>query len=130
MSERTKSLKSKCGWCLFFHIICSFGPLLIFTIIGFASAQGVQRVALTLSLMTAIILALISFVVSAKHRVGLQRTIMWTMVIGLMYCLKSVEAFIWILAITSILDECLLYPLVRSLGNKLTINKEIDKANQ
>lgn len=126
MATRTDKLKAIYGWLTFFHMLCLFGPLLIFTIIGFCSASSDNKITLSLTAIVAIILAFISFIVSAKHRANLHRSILWIMVIGIMHCLQSVEVFIWILAITSILDELALSPLRAKYKNKVTINKELD----
>ena len=125
-TERTKSLERKYGWLTFFHLLCLFGPLLIFTIIGFSTGTSGDRITLSLTAIVSIILALISTLVSTAHKAGLHRTILWIMILGIMYCLKEVEVFIWVLAVTGILDELVFIPLARRYKNLKTINKEID----
>lgn len=126
-TERTKSLQKIYGWLTFFHIVCFLGPLLTFIIIGYASGTSTQKVTLSLTLAISIILALISLVISATHRAGLHRTIMWIIIIGILACLKSIESCIWTLAITSIIDELILIPARNKYKELVTINKEMDK---
>jgi hypothetical protein len=129
MSERTKSLAIKKVIISTLHYLCMFGPIISFVIYGFCSStvENGNKVILTLLSVTGIILALISLVVNLKYRAGIQRTVMWVMTLGILNVLNNASTFIWILAITSIIDEILFVPALDKLKRLVETNKEIDR---
>ena len=127
VSERTK--KSKFLKILFtiLHILCLVGPFLFFIPFGFIGAPIVGKIALGFSTVLSIILAAFSIFIDIKHRAGLHRGIMWTLISGVLFCLESIKPFIWIMALVSILDELVFLPLRNRFAVMHATNKEIDK---
>lgn len=97
-------------------------PLLVYTFIGLATAEVVDKLVLSLTVVTAAILTLISFV--TKHA---SRSAIFVVLLGLTVALHSIQECLVLIAIANILDELLLTPLKVSFKNKYQINKEIDK---
>ena len=108
------------------HYLCMLGPMLIFAIIGFTGAEvtTTQKVTFSITSLIAIMLASITLVV---HDIGkkksMSKTITWVLVIGVIYMLANLKPFIWTLAISSILDECL-------FGRKYELYKELVRTNR
>lgn len=114
------------------HILCMFLPIAIYLpqciSIGANTDGGNGNVViLTLSAITCVILLLISIVVDATHRLSLHKSVIWVVLLGMTITLTTAVEFIIMMAITSLLDELLIYPLRKSFKNKVIINKEIDK---
>lgn len=126
-SERTKN----CGrLALLFgilHFICLFGPLMYFIPYGFYTGTEVQKISLGMTVIASIVLAVFSIVADVKHRGGLHRTIMWVLIAGVLFCLTEIKTFIWIMAITSVIDELVFVKLRNYYKTALIANKEIDK---
>lgn len=127
-SNRTKSAKAL--WIIFtiLHILCVFGPLCYYIPAAFITGEVVQKVTLGLTTIVAIIIGAISLVVGVTHRAGLHRTMMWLVIIGVMGCLARIQTFIWIVAITSVIDELIIAPLANRYKTIKNTNKEIDRA--
>lgn len=127
-SDRTK--QARVLQIIFFtiHILCLIGPFVYYLPAAFILGEVVQKISLGLTVILAIVLAAISFIVDVTHRAGLHRTILWLLIIGIMTCLARVQTFIWIMAITSILDELIFSRLANKYKTIKNTNKEIDKA--
>lgn len=126
-SKRTKKCKNMT--CLFsvLHLLCLFGPLLYFIPYGYITGETISKVAMSFTVIVSVILAMISLLVEAASKQGLQRCIMWILIAGVLFCLKEVQVFIWIMACTSIVDEIVFIPLKRHYQACLIANKEIDR---
>lgn len=126
-SNRTKQCKHRKNVFSFLHFLCMFGPLLYFIPYGYITGEVVEKITLSFTLIAAVILCVISIVISATHRAGIHRTIMWLLIIGVLFCLQQVKPFIWIMAITSIVDELIFVRARDHYKAALISNKEIDR---
>ena len=111
------------------HFICMLGPLVFFSIRGLIAAQDGYRVVLPMTISASILLACIGLMVDVKYKAGIFKTVMWTMVLAITYSLNQVKTFVWILAISSILDECFFRPIYYNTKQKLMVSKEIMRNN-
>ena len=126
ISERYKHVKKCHTWYFILHLACILGPVLGFAIYGLANSPTDEKVIFSLTTTVAIIMALITLVfqdVGAKAR--MQKTITWILVIGIIYMLNDLKPFIWIMAITSVLDEIIFAPSYVRYGELVRTNKEI-----
>lgn len=126
-SNRTKQCRIRALFFGFLHILFMVGPLLFFVPYAFAMGEVVSKVALGLTSMTSLILLLISFLTGLKHRAGLHRSIVWLLIAGVLFCLKNVAPFVWIMAVTSILDELVFIRAKDHFQTAYNTNREIDR---
>ena len=126
-SKRTK--QCKVGKFIFglLHFLCLVGPFLYFIPYGFIVGETVSKVALSFTIVLSLILGALSFIVDQTHRASMHRSIMWAMIIGVLFCLSEIKTFIWIMAIASILDELVFVKLRDHYKVKLIANREIDR---
>ena len=127
VSERTKQCRVLMFVFGLLHFLCLFGPLLYFIPYGYITGETVEKIGMSFTVITALILSMISILVSATHRAGLHRCIMWVLIAGVLFCLQEVRVFIWIMAITSILDELIFTKVKDHYHTALISNKEIDR---
>ena len=119
MTEKYKKLY------IFFRIasvILTICPILIYTIIGFASGDTGKRVTLGLCLTLVLLMVLLNVII--KHRI---RSTIWIMLIGIYIACNNIVPLLIILTLTTMLDEFLFEPLYKKYKEKYIINKEIDK---
>ena len=109
------------------HLLCLLGPFFYFIPVAFITAEIVSKIALSFTIVLSLILAAFSLLVDVKHRAGLHRGIMWSLIAGVLFCLSAVKPFIWIMAIVSILDELIIIPIRDRARFKKATNREIDK---
>jgi hypothetical protein len=109
------------------HFLCLFGPLLYFIPYGYITGEVVQKVGMTFTVVISIVLAFISLMVSINHKAGMHRCIMWVLIAGVLFCLTEIKVFIWIMCITSILDELIFTKVKDHYKAALVANKEIDR---
>lgn len=126
-SERTKQCRVLTFVFGLLHFLCLFGPLLYFIPYGYITGETIEKIGMSFTVITALILSMISILVSATHRAGLHRCIMWVLIAGVLFCLEKVQVFIWIMAITSILDELIFTKVKDHYHAALISNKEIDR---
>lgn len=127
ISDRTKQCKILSTIFGVLHFLCLFGPLLYFVPYGYATGAVVEKIAMSFTIIASVILALISILVSVTARAGLHRCIMWILITGVLFCLKDIQVFIWIMAVTSILDELVFTKIRDHYKAALISNKEIDR---
>ena len=127
VSERTKQCRVLTFVFGLLHFLCLFGPLLYFIPYGYITGETVEKIGMSFTVITALILSMISILVSATHRAGLHRCVMWVLIAGVLFCLQEVRVFIWIMAITSILDELIFTKVKDHYKAALISNKEIDR---
>ena len=125
--SRTKQCKRKATAFSILHFLCLFGPFLFFFPYAFIVGEVVSKVALSLVTIVSLILAVLSLLIDAKNRGGLSKSIMWLMISGVLFCLTEVKIFIWIMSITSILDELIFVRCRDHYKTAYIANKEIDK---
>ena len=127
VSDRTKQCRTLKIIFGFLHFLCLFGPLLYFIPYGYITGETVSKIGMSFTIILSVILAVISILVSVTARAGLHRCIMWVLISGVLFCLKEIQVFIWIMAITSILDELVFTKLKDHYKAALISNKEIDR---
>ena len=127
VSQRTKQCRILNLVFGLLHFLCLFGPLLYFIPYGYITGETVEKIGMSFTVITALILSMISILVSATHRAGLHRCIMWVLIAGVLFCLEKVQVFIWIMAITSILDELIFTKVKDHYKAALISNREIDR---
>ena len=135
MSNTSKQYKKKKNLFNILHLLCLFGPL--FYYLPYAihtvtkSNNVINTTTLGLCACTCIILFIINLLSEAKHRAGLHKSIFWVMLTGVVICLEQmgqVKSFIYVMCITSVLDEIIFSKLKDYYKEKYMINREIDKA--
>lgn len=129
MQQKSKRTKRLTLWSVIFgilHILCLIGPFLFFIPQAFIIGETIAKIALGLTTIISLILAAISAIVDINHRAGLHRSILWILISGILFCLDSVKSFIWIMAISSLLDELIFTKAHQHFARKAAINKEID----
>lgn len=127
-SKRTKNARVAHIIFSILHFICLLGPFFYFIPAAFIAGEVVQKLALGLTTILALVFAAISLLVDVKHRAGLHRSILWILVLGLLMSLAAIKPFIWIMAIASIVDELVFVKLAEHFKTVKNTNKEIDKA--
>ena len=127
VSDRTKQCKRMKNIFGLLHFLCLFGPLLYFIPYGYITGETVQKIGMSFTIILSVVLAVISILVSVTARAGLHRCIMWTLIAGVLFCLKEIQVFIWIMAITSILDELVFTKVKDHYKTALISNREIDR---
>lgn len=130
VSDRTKQCRLRKNIFSILHFLCLFGPFLYFVPYGYYISETTQKISLSFTLILAAILTIMSFLVDVKHRAGLHRSMMWSLIAGVMFCLNKVEIFIWIMAICSLLDEFIIIKVRDFYKQALLSNKEIDRRHQ
>lgn len=103
-------------------LLLTLAPIIVYIILGFMHGSIGQKVTLGICLLMTIILTLIN--VMFKYKI---RSTIWILLIGIYVCMDKITPLLIIIAITTIIDEFILEPLVKSYKSKYTINKEIDK---
>lgn len=127
VSDRTKQCKRMKNIFGLLHFLCLFGPLLYFIPYGYITGETVEKIGMSFTIILSVVLAVISILVSVTARAGLHRCIMWTLIAGVLFCLKEIQVFIWIMAITSILDELVFTKVKDHYKTALISNREIDR---
>lgn len=126
-SERTKQCRRLKNIFGVLHFLCLFGPLLFFIPYGFINGQPVEKIGLSFTIIISIILLVMSVIVSVTARAGLHRSVMWILIIGVLFCLTNIHTFIWIMAVCSVIDELVFVNLKDHYKAALISNKEIDR---
>ena len=121
----TKEYKKKVFWLQFFSFLTTILPVLIFVILGFINGSAGQKFTLGICALIAGILTLINLMFKYKIRSSI-----WILLIGIYVCVDNIIPLLIIIAISTIIDEFILEPLVKSYKAKYIINKEIDKRGQ
>ena len=118
----TKTYRFKKNICLFFSLLCSIGPLLVFIGMALVQSEGKEKLVLSMTLIAAIMIALISFM----RKIHLRSTI-YIIILGLYFCLDNLIPFILCIAICTLLDEILFTPLYKRFKEDYHTHKQIDK---
>lgn len=126
-SKRTKQCRALKNIFSILHFICLFGPLLYFIPYAYLIGKPVEKISLSFTVIVAIILVAISTITSITARAGLQRCMLWSLICGVLFCLTDIKAFIYIVAISSILDELVFVKLRDYYKTALISNKELDR---
>lgn len=126
-TKRTTQCRKRSILFSILHFLLFVGPLLIFVPYAFIVGEVVSKVALGLTGITALILLVFSLLVGVKNRAGLHRSIVWLLIAGIMFCLKNIQSFIWIMAATTIVDELFITRLKDKYKTAYNTNLEIDR---
>lgn len=118
----TKSYKCKMIITGILSFLCSFGPLIVFTIMGLAQGEGKEKIVLAMTMVGAIMISLIA----AMKKIYLRSTT-FILMIGLWVALDRLLPFILTVAICTIIDELILTPLYKRFKEDYHTNKQIDK---
>lgn len=119
----TKTYKFKKNLLWFLSFLCTVGPFIIFSIMGFIEAEVVyKKLVLTLTLIGAIILSLVAMLQKIQLR-----SIPYIIMIGLWVALDRLLPFIIVIAICTILDELIFSPLYKRYNEDYHTNLQIDK---
>lgn len=127
VSDRTKECKHRLMLFTALHFLCMFGPLLYYIPYGYIYGETTQKIAMSFSVVAALVLAMCSIVVSVTARAGLHRCVLWLLIAGVLFTLTKIQIFIWIMCLTSILDELVFIRLKNHYKTALISNKEIDR---
>ena len=118
----TKTCKCKMIITGILSFLCSFGPLIVFTVMGLVQGEGKEKIVLAMTMVGAIIIALIA----AMQKIHLRSTT-FILMIGLWIALDRLLPFILTIAICTIIDELILTPLYKRFKEDYHTNKQIDK---
>lgn len=118
----TKEYKKKVFWLGFFSFLTTILPVLIFVILGFINGSVGQKFTLGLCVLMDGILTLINLMFKYKIRSSI-----WILLIGIYVCVDNIIPLLITIAISTIIDEFILEPLLKGYKAKYIINKEIDK---
>lgn len=127
MSDITRKCKRLSILFTILHLLSMVGPLLYFIPMGYLRGQTSQKLTLSMGIVISLVLLMISIVMDIKHRAGLHKAIMWILIAVIIVCLNDIKVFVWIMAITSIIDELVFIKLKEHYKLKYKTNKEIDK---
>ena len=118
----TKTYKCKMIITGILSFLCSFGPLIVFTVMGLVQGEGKEKIVLAMTMVGAIIIALIA----AMKKIHLRSTT-FILMIGLWVALDRLLPFILTVAICTIIDELIVAPLYKRFKEDYHTNKQIDK---
>ena len=102
--------------------LCSFGPLIVFTVMGLVQGDNKDKIVLTMTLMGAIGVAAFA----ALRKVNM-RSVTYILMIGLWVALDRLLPFILTVAICTIFDELVFTPLHKRWKEDYHTHKQIDK---
>lgn len=126
-SDRTKQCQRRKWLFRVLHLLCLFGPFIYFIPYAYATGKIASKLVMNFTVITSLIMAILSLLIDVKNRNGMHRVILWLLIAGVMFCLSEVKTFIWIMTVTSILDELIFVKLKDFYRMAEISNKEIDK---
>ena len=106
-----------------FSLVCTIGPITVFTVYAIANGEIGSKQKLTLGLCLLVCLLLVIINTIKKYNL---RSPVYIMILGIHACMQNLTLLFIIMAVTTALDEFVFTPLKRELRMKYTINKEID----
>lgn len=118
----TKNYKFKKNITFILSMLCSIGPLVVFTIMGIIQGEGVEKISLTLTAISSIVLAVIAIL----NKIHLRSTT-YILMIGLWIALDNLLPFVITLMICTMLDELVLTPLHERWKEDYHTNKQFDR---
>lgn len=118
----TKNYKFKKNITFILSMLCSIGPLVVFTIMGIIQGEGVEKISLTLTAISSIVLAVIAIL----NKIHLRSTT-YILMIGLWIALDNLLPFVITLMICTMLDELVLTPLHNRWKEDYHTNKQFDR---
>lgn len=118
----TKNYKFKKNITFILSMLCSIGPLVVFTIMGIIQGEGVEKICLTLTAISSIVLAVIAIL----NKIHLRSTT-YILMIGLWIALDNLLPFVITLMICTMLDELVFTPLHNRWKEDYHTNKQFDR---
>ena len=89
---------------------------------AFIYGSKVEKFTLGAFCIVAIGMVAMNFIMKLKLK-----SMIWLLVLGIYVCLGNIQTLLIMMAVCTILEECLFWPLYKYFKNKKTINKELDK---
>ena len=127
MTKRTKQCRNLRDLFTVLHLVCLFGPFVYYIPTAFINGQPGEKLALSLTMVVALILGAFTLLAEAATKGGLAKSIMWTLILGVCFCLPKVETFVYIMATICIIDEIVIVKLRDHYKTAFLANKEIDR---
>lgn len=106
--------------------LCSFGPLIYFTIVAYANSgtETIQKTTFTMTAIAAVILAIIS-----SFRKLALRSPLYIFMIGIWFALDNLLPFITAISVCTLFDELVFSPWYNRARENYYTNIEMDKRN-
>lgn len=122
-NDRTKRFAALYRLMALFSLVCTIGPITVFTVYAIANGEigSKQKLTLGLCLLVCVLLVIINTI--KKYNL---RSPVYIMILGVHTCIQNLTLLFIIMAVTTALDEFVFTPLKREFRTKYTINKEID----
>lgn len=122
-NDRTKKFAGLYRLMAFLSLVCTIGPISVFTIYAISNGEigSKQKLTLGLCLLVCVLLVIINTI--KKYNL---RSPVYIMILGIHSCIQNLTLLFIIMAVTTALDEFVFTPLKREFRMKYTINKEID----
>lgn len=118
----TKKYKRNYKLCKWLSVLITLVPLIVYAILGFVNGTIAQKISLGVCLITALVFTALNIIL--KYHI---RCTIWILLIGIYACIENIIPLLFILAISTALDEFVLEPLAKKYKSLYVINKEIDK---
>lgn len=122
-NDRTKRFAALYRLMALFSLVCTVGPITVFTIYAISNGEIGSKQKLTLGLCLLVCLLLVIINTIKKYNL---RSPVYIMILGIHTCIQNLTLLFIIMAVTTALDEFVFTPLKREFRMKYTINKEID----
>ena len=122
-NDRTKRFAALYRLMALFSLVCTVGPITVFTIYAISNGEIGSKQKLTLGLCLLVCLLLVIINTIKKYNL---RSPVYIMILGIHTCIQNLALLFIIMAVTTALDEFVFTPLKREFRMKYTINKEID----
>lgn len=122
-NDRTKKFAGLYRLMDFLSLVCTIGPISVFTIYAISNGEigSKQKLTLGLCLLVCVLLVIINTI--KKYNL---RSPVYIMILGIHTCIQNLTLLFIVMAVTTALDEFVFTPLKREFRTKYTINKEID----
>lgn len=121
-TKRTSNLH----WALWFYRILdallTYGPFIFYGVKCFASAQPVQRLALSATLIISMFLCILQILYKKRWR-----SLPWVLLLGFCFVMTKIYWAVILIAACTLLDELFVVPMLKRTREKYVINKEIDR---
>lgn len=122
-SKRTKKLKAWNVILTLFSLALWIAPIAYCISLSIIQSNFLyQKVALSMSILAVVIMT----IVAAVNKIAL-RCRLWVLLLGVYVALKSIMTPLIIIACCQIVDELIICPIKSRVGEKLRINREIDR---
>lgn len=117
----TKKYKNKLNLFRSLSFSITVLPVILYAILGFYNGSIGEKVSLGICTLLAIMFVIIN--IMFKHHI---RSTLWIMLIGIYICIDNIIPLLITMAVSTVIDEFVLVPLIKKYKDKYIINKEID----